>query len=67
MALAVAGRIFVSKGGDKMPYPVRRPLFGAIRDPESEDTLDEAFLTYFKAPRSYTREDIVEILSLIHI
>jgi len=61
MALAVAGRIFVSKGGDKMPYPVRRPLFGAIRDPESEDTLDEAFLTYFKAPRSYTREDIVEI------
>ncbi len=37
-----------------------------ILDPESEDTeharrLDEAVVTYFQAPNSYTREDVVEI------
>ncbi|NTV80910.1 MAG: tRNA uridine-5-carboxymethylaminomethyl(34) synthesis GTPase MnmE, partial [Candidatus Aminicenantes bacterium] len=56
-ALAVAGRIFEAKPGEKRPFPVRRPVFGTIRDPERRAALDEGFLTYFKAPRSYTRED----------
>ncbi len=60
-ALAVAGRIFLAKGGPKRRFPVRRPVFGTVRDPEGGEALDEAFLTYFKAPRSYTREDIVEL------
>jgi tRNA modification GTPase len=60
-ALAVAGRIFEAKRKSKRPFPVRRPVFGTIRDPENGEALDEAFLTYFKAPRSYTREDVVEL------
>jgi tRNA modification GTPase len=60
-ALAVAGRIFEAKTGGAKPLPVRRPVFGTIRDPERGGALDEAFLTYFKAPRSYTREDVVEM------
>jgi tRNA modification GTPase len=60
-ALAVAGRIFQAKNKPKKPFPARRPIFGMIRDPERETALDEAFLTYFKAPRSYTREDVVEL------
>jgi len=60
-ALAVAGRIFEAKTGKKRPFPARRAVFGAIRDPERRAALDEAFLTYFKAPRSYTREDVVEL------
>jgi tRNA modification GTPase len=60
-ALAVAGRIFEPKGRTKKRFPVRRPVFGTIRDPERRAALDEAFLTYFKAPRSYTREDVVEL------
>ena len=60
-ALAVAGRIFDPKVRSKKPFPVRRPVFGTIRDPERGAALDEAFLTYFKAPRSYTREDVVEL------
>ena len=60
-ALAVAGRVFEAKSGGKRPFPVRRPIFGTIRDPERRAALDEAFLTYFKAPRSYTREDVVEL------
>jgi tRNA modification GTPase len=60
-ALAVAGQIFQPKRSSKKPFPVLRPVFGTIRDPEQKADLDEAFLTYFKAPRSYTREDIVEL------
>ena len=62
-ALAVAGQIFQPKKRSKQPFPARRPVFGTIRDPERESDLDEAFLTYFKAPRSYTREDVVELSS----
>jgi tRNA modification GTPase len=60
-ALAVAGRIFEARERAKKPFPVRRPVFGTIRDPEGGPGIDEAFLTYFRAPRSYTREDVVEL------
>jgi len=60
-ALAVAGRIFEAKPGKKKRFPVRRAVFGSVRDPEGKSALDEAYLTYFKAPASYTREDVVEI------
>lgn len=62
-ALSVAGRIFEprDKAGAKSPFPERRVLLGVIRDPEGGKALDEAFLTYFKGPRSYTREDVVEL------
>lgn len=33
----------------------------SIHDPETEDLLDKALLTYFKAPHSYTGEDVVEL------
>ena len=60
-ALAVAGKIFEAKSKRPGAFPVRRPVFGSIRDPARLSSLDEAFLTYFKAPRSYTREDVVEL------
>jgi len=60
-ALSVAARVFRPKNKSKKPLPARRPVFGFIQDPERGSALDEAFLTYFKAPRSYTREDIVEL------
>lgn len=60
-ALAVAGRIFRPKGRRDRPIPVRRVVFGTVLDPEGKGALDEAFLTYFKAPRSYTREDVIEL------
>ncbi len=60
-ALAVAGRIFQAKNKLKKPFPVRRPVFGFVLDPERRAALDEAFMTYFKSPQSYTREDIVEL------
>ncbi|MEK6299270.1 MAG: tRNA uridine-5-carboxymethylaminomethyl(34) synthesis GTPase MnmE [Acidobacteriota bacterium] len=35
--------------------------FGHIIDPDSSQAIDQAVLTYFKAPRSYTGEDVVEL------
>jgi tRNA modification GTPase len=60
-ARAVADGIFKPRSGRKRTYPERQAIFGTIRDPEGSSALDEAFLTYFRAPRSYTREDVVEL------
>ncbi len=51
-----ARRISISR----RPVP-RMATFGSVVDPEDGEFLDEAVLTYFPAPRSYTREDVVEI------
>ena len=32
-----------------------------LRDPNSGETIDEAIITYFKSPHSFTGEDVVEI------
>lgn len=60
-AVTVARRIFEPKTGKKRPIADRRPVFGSVRDPDTGRPLDEAFLTFFKGPRSYTGEDVVEI------
>src|SRR6202034_1962129 len=35
--------------------------FGDLLDPETQEKLDEAVVTYFAAPHSYTGEDVVEV------
>lgn len=35
--------------------------FGAICDPGTGETVDEAMAVYMRAPRSYTREDVLEL------
>jgi tRNA modification GTPase len=60
-ALAVAGRLFRPLKKTAASVPVRRPVLGNLRDPWKKAVLDEAFLTYFKAPHSYTTEDVVEL------
>lgn len=35
--------------------------FAKILDPRNNEILDEALITYFKAPKSFTGEDVVEI------
>jgi tRNA modification GTPase len=60
-ALEVARRIFEPKMRTRGTFPERTLIFGSVRDPGGGPSLDEAFLIYFKAPRSYTREDVVEL------
>ncbi len=38
-----------------------RFYYGEVVDPETDDTLDEALAVIMRAPRSYTREDLLEI------
>ena len=36
-------------------------MLGKLREPQTGDVIDQAVVTYFQAPRSFTREDLVEI------
>ncbi|RRA48354.1 tRNA uridine-5-carboxymethylaminomethyl(34) synthesis GTPase MnmE [Acidipila sp. EB88] len=47
--------------GSSSLFVHQRARFCYLVDPETEQKLDEAVVTYFEAPHSYTGEDIVEI------
>jgi tRNA modification GTPase len=57
-SLNIASRIFRASGQTFKPNQAR---FGRLFDPQSEALIDEALLTYFKAPHSYTGEEVVEL------
>lgn len=54
-ALSIVNRIFISPSEIKP----RRATFGNLK--YQDNILDTAVMTYFKAPHSYTGEDVVEI------
>ena len=43
------------------PLEPGRARFASIPDPETQEEFDQAIVTYFAAPHSYTGEDLVEI------
>ena len=59
-ALRIAMILFhpAKSNSDLTPQKV---VFGEIRDPETNQCRDEVLLTFFKAPKSYTAEDVIEI------
>src|SRR5512135_1703980 len=59
-ALAVAQRLFRRKGG-KAPLLSHRFYLGEIFHPADSRVLDEVLLVYMERPKTYTREDVVEI------
>jgi tRNA modification GTPase len=58
-AFPIAERLFRRRGGSK-PLQSHRVYFGVIVDPAAGETLDCALLLPFRAPRSYTGEDVIE-------
>ena len=59
-AIAVADRVFRSHSGKKLgQIPGYTALYGKIID--GTETLDEAVALVFRAPKSYTGEDVVEL------
>lgn len=61
-SLAIASSLFQSSLGADLAHSVpQKVYFGKIIDPRSQGCVDEVLLTYFKAPRSYTAEDVVEV------
>jgi tRNA modification GTPase len=67
-ALKILGRLFrprrsglrSSKRGAGT-WESHRLVYGEITDPRDGATIDEALVAFMKAPKSYTREDVVEI------
>ena len=58
-ALAIARALFYAPG--RQPWESHRILYGQVRDPATQQPVDEALLLLMLAPRSYTREDVVEL------
>ncbi|MFH1857883.1 MAG: tRNA uridine-5-carboxymethylaminomethyl(34) synthesis GTPase MnmE [Candidatus Omnitrophota bacterium] len=58
----IADRVFSSKSG-VVPSGTKpfRALYGHVSDPDKNQRIDEVLLLVWKAPRSYTCEDMVEI------
>ncbi len=57
-ALAIAQQLFQAPGQQK--WESHRILYGYIRHPQTKVVVDEALLLIMAAPRSFTREDVVE-------
>ena len=60
-AYRIAAVFFKSKNFIPDAKHSHRLHFGIIIDPQDGSDLDEALVSYMKAPRSYTGEDVVEI------
>ncbi|MFB8796144.1 MAG: tRNA uridine-5-carboxymethylaminomethyl(34) synthesis GTPase MnmE [Microcoleus sp.] len=57
-ALKIAETLFRTPG--RQIRESHRILYGYIRRPQTQELVDEALLLIMKAPRSFTREDVVE-------
>lgn len=57
-AVAIARTLFQAPG--RQTWESHRILYGLIRQPQTQQVVDEALLLLMLAPRSYTREDVVE-------
>ena len=75
-AISIAKNIFRSRGTSVLfqngvesevpartetTYPSHQLVYGQIVDPDDGHVLDEVLISLMKAPRTYTREDVVEI------
>ena len=61
-AFPIAKKIFRPPAGKKINWSSSFKIhYGWIVDPKTERKVDEVLLTLMRAPRTYTREDIVEI------
>ena len=58
-ALKIAQYIFHSPGSQV--WESHRILYGYIRHPKTQKLIDEALLLIMLSPRSYTREDVIEL------
>ncbi|OYQ63981.1 tRNA uridine-5-carboxymethylaminomethyl(34) synthesis GTPase MnmE [Pseudanabaena sp. SR411] len=57
-AVAIAQQLF--HAGSKQIWESHRILYGYVKHPVTKTIVDESLLLLMKAPRSFTREDVVE-------
>ena len=64
LSIEIASKIFLHRGGKKKkPHQFRshQIYYGNVIKPGEDTMLDEVLLTVMRKPKTYTREDIVEI------
>lgn len=59
-SLSIAKKIFKPKNQSRK-ISSQRPVLGKLRNFENKELFEEAYLTFFSKPYTYTREDMVEI------
>ena len=61
-AVGIASILFHPQGGKKVAdLETQRVVFGNITDPTNSQAVDEVLLIRFRAPHSYTGENVIEI------
>lgn len=60
-AFSVAERVFAGAGFSAASAESHRIYYGHLRDPDMPGALDEVLLLTFRAPKSYTGEDVIEV------
>ncbi|WP_155287564.1 tRNA uridine-5-carboxymethylaminomethyl(34) synthesis GTPase MnmE [Lacticaseibacillus zhaodongensis] len=58
-AVAIANKVF--RGKDLRKVPTHTINYGHIVDPENKRVVDEVMVSVMRAPKTFTREDVVEI------
>ncbi len=58
-AVAIANKLF--KGADLTKVPTHTIHYGHIVDPKTKEVVDETMVSVLRAPKTFTREDMVEI------
>lgn len=62
LSIAIADKIFYPASGKKLSGRASFTThYGKIRDPKTQEIIDEVIVTVMRCPKSYTREDVVEI------
>jgi tRNA modification GTPase len=60
--MRIASSVFAPHDGSSLlSQDTHTFKYGRVRDPVTHETIDEAIALVWRAPRSYTREDVVEI------
>lgn len=60
-AIELAKKVFISKKkADWVNVDSHRVFYGSFNDPVNREKIDEVLMTVMKAPRTFTREDVVE-------
>ena len=60
-ALEIAAKVYKMGSKQLADQPSHTIHYGNIHHPKTNDKIDEVMVTIMKAPKTYTREDIVEI------
>src|SRR5690606_5505829 len=61
-AISIADKLFQTPSGKKLAEQISHTIhYGHLVDPWTEETVEEVMLSFMKAPKTFTREDVIEI------